>query len=341
MPVLAVCGHSGSGKTTLIEWVIPELVRRRLRVAAVKHDVHAIQIDRPGKDSDRLFTAGADVYLRGSSEHLVRRHHRDSAEFDVELRDIRRSYDVVLVEGFKHSPWPKVWLLGAGERLPPADVAAVLDIYPRDADRAARFLALIDDQLPRQWRQTPVYGGILIGGASRRMGRPKHLLRAADASWIEQIAAVAGDAVERLVVVGSGELPPGLTGITRLPDAADCDGPLAGMLAARRWAPDAGWLFMACDMPDISRAAIDWLLSQRAPGRWAVLPRLSGQDRIEPLFAYYDPRIATVLEDMAGSRRFGFQHLLANQACLCPRVPESLVPAWRNVNTPDDLALAR
>ena len=54
-PVLAVCGFSGSGKTTLLESVVGELSRRGLSVGVVKHDAHGIQIDRPGKDSDRLF----------------------------------------------------------------------------------------------------------------------------------------------------------------------------------------------------------------------------------------------------------------------------------------------
>lgn len=341
MPVLAVCGHSGSGKTTLIERVLPELVRRGLRIAVIKHDVHAIQIDRPGKDSDRLFTAGADVLLRGVGEQLIRCHPRDSAEPAADWRDIERRYDLVLVEGFKHSLLPKVWLLGAGEQAPPAATTGLLDIYPRDIDRPARLLALIDAQLPRQWRQTPLYGGILIGGASRRMGEPKHLLPAGAASWIEHAVAVVGASVERLAIIGSGALPPALGGVTRLPDVAHCDGPLAGMLAALRWAPDAGWLFVACDMPDISRAAIDWLLAQRAPGRWAVLPRLPARDRIEPLFAWYDPRIAARLEELAHGRARGFQALSDDPACLCPQVPDALVTAWRNVNTPAGLTASR
>jgi molybdopterin-guanine dinucleotide biosynthesis protein MobB len=338
MPVLAISGHSGSGKTTLIERVVPEILKQRLRVAVIKHDVHTIQIDSPGKDSDRLFNAGADIFLHGETEYLVRQHHGnrvEPADLSACLRDIRHRYDVVLVEGFKRSTLPKVWLLADGEQSPPAGIVGVLDSYARDADRATRLLALIADQGGRQWRQTPVYGGILIGGASRRMGEPKHLLRDGAETWIEKTATVVGAAVEQLVIIGPGQLPQALAGVTRLPDVARCDGPLAGMLAALRWAPDAGWLFVACDMPAISPAAIEWLLSQRAPGRWAVLPRLSVEPQIEPLFAYYDPRMAATLESLAHGQRAGFQSLMSHAASACPRVPDLLAGAWRNINAPD------
>ncbi len=64
-PVLAVCGFSGSGKTTLLETAIPRLVERGLAVAVVKHAAHGFQVDRAGKDSERLFRAGATIVLSG------------------------------------------------------------------------------------------------------------------------------------------------------------------------------------------------------------------------------------------------------------------------------------
>ena len=57
LPVLGVCGWSGSGKTTLIEAILPAFRAKGLKIAVIKHDVHGLDIDRPGKDSDRLFRA--------------------------------------------------------------------------------------------------------------------------------------------------------------------------------------------------------------------------------------------------------------------------------------------
>ena len=72
-PVLAVCGFSGSGKTTLLEAVIPNLVKRGLAIAVVKHDAHGFEVDKPGKDSDRLFRAGATIALSGPGQQFERR----------------------------------------------------------------------------------------------------------------------------------------------------------------------------------------------------------------------------------------------------------------------------
>ena len=72
--ILGVCGWSDSGKTALIEAVLLRLCKTGLRIAVVKHDVHGLNIDHPGKDSDRFFQAGADVFLQGPQEEVLRLH---------------------------------------------------------------------------------------------------------------------------------------------------------------------------------------------------------------------------------------------------------------------------
>jgi len=138
--LLAVCGHSGSGKTTLIEAATRRLRRRGLAVAVVKHDVHGMNIDRRGKDSDRLFRSGADVFLHGPRERLARLHSGDFAE-------LLRRYDLVLVEGWKRAPLPKVWLLGPGESDAPRGVGRILAILPRGVKRLDAFMAILEKRL--------------------------------------------------------------------------------------------------------------------------------------------------------------------------------------------------
>jgi len=76
-PAFGICGWSGSGKTSLIESVVPHLCKKGLKVAVLKHTDHEIQVDHPGKDSDRLFRSGADVFLKGSQEGLMRSREGD------------------------------------------------------------------------------------------------------------------------------------------------------------------------------------------------------------------------------------------------------------------------
>lgn len=102
-------GKSGSGKTTLLEKVIAELVRRGLRIGAIKHDAHRFDIDHPGKDSHRLAAAGAVVTLISSPEKLalVRRHDAAPGIEEI-LRVYFDDVDLVLIEGFKRSGLPKI-----------------------------------------------------------------------------------------------------------------------------------------------------------------------------------------------------------------------------------------
>ncbi|MCP4902086.1 MAG: molybdopterin-guanine dinucleotide biosynthesis protein B, partial [bacterium] len=109
-PIVVVSGYSGSGKTTLLEAAIPRLTSCGLRVAAIKHDAHGLKLDTEGKDSYRLFRAGADVMVSGPEESALRRHSSDQYNLDDTLALLLRDHDVVLVEGHKATPLPKVWL---------------------------------------------------------------------------------------------------------------------------------------------------------------------------------------------------------------------------------------
>jgi len=121
MKVFGFAGWSGSGKTTLIEKLIPRLVARGLRVSLIKHAHHTFDVDQPGKDSYRHRHAGASEILVTSSRRWVLMHELRGAHepsFDEQLRHLSPC-DVLLVEGFKFAPIPKleVWRAETGEGL--------------------------------------------------------------------------------------------------------------------------------------------------------------------------------------------------------------------------------
>ncbi len=333
-PALAVCGWSGSGKTTLLEAVVPELVRGGLAVAVVKHDAHGLDVDRPGKDSDRLFRAGADVLVHSPDEAFARR--RGPTDLAAALRELAAEHDLVLVEGHKATPLPKVWLASREDPAPPADVAGVVAVLPWDGDRAGRLLAIVRDRLPAMWRSVPVLGGVLIGGTSARMGRSKHLLTLGGTTFLARVAGALAPATAAVVLLGEGELPEGAAGFARLADAPGVAGPMAGILAAMRWAPDRAWVVAACDLPRVTPAAVEWLLAQRAPGRWAVIPRVG--PGVEPLLALYEPQARLPLERLAQSGARAPRLLAGHPRACVLAPPDQLAPCWANVNTPEDLA---
>ena len=334
-PVLAVCGWSGSGKTTLLEAVIPRLMACGLRVAVLKHDAHGPDVDRPGKDSDRLFHAGADVLVVGPGEAFERRRS-DGRSGAAAVAALLRCHDLVLVEGLKGTPLPKVWLARPGEPDLPAGVANVLAVLPWDAQRAGALLELVDRWLPRAWASVPLWAGILIGGGSTRMGRPKHLLERGGRTWTEHLAAALSPCVAGVALLGSGELPAALAPLPCLPDVPDVRGPLAGMLAAMRWQPHAAWVIAACDLPLVDEAAVRWLLAERRPGRWAVLPGRS-EEELEPLFALYEPQARALLEAVAAGDSPAPRLVAPHPKVATPAPPASLRRALANVNVPADL----
>ena len=108
IPIYSIVAYSGTGKTTFLEKLIPELKKRGLRVAVVKHDAHAFEIDREGKDSYRMTKAGAYVTGLISSEKAVLMENRP-VDFEQMVRKIE-NVDVILTEGYKYGKWPKIML---------------------------------------------------------------------------------------------------------------------------------------------------------------------------------------------------------------------------------------
>lgn len=348
-PVLAVCGFSGSGKTTLLEAAIPHLIARGLAVAAIKHDSHGFVVDKEGKDSERLFRAGATVALRGPGEQFLRRGTSSVLTLEAMLSDLARDHDLLLVEGHKDTPLPKLWVGNAETSTPPEHVTAVQERLPWNSDRLTALLKFIDRWLPKVWASRPLYAGLLVGGKSSRMGSPKQLLRFDGRTLGEIVARALSAAVSepelhrechslspKVAVLGAGPIPDELQCLLRVPDAPGLAGPIAGLLAAHRWAPQAAWILAACDHPWLSAADIRWLIHQRRPGTWAVLPR-QRDDHPYPTLALYEPQALTILEGallVRGADKVRIAELFNHpRTLIAPSFTRGLV----NVNTPQEL----
>lgn len=191
-------------------------------------------------------------------------------------------------------------------------------------------------QLQDVWSRRPVFAGMLVGGASTRMGRSKSLLGLDGISFAERIIKAVQDRVQRIVLLGDGPAPPVAERILRLPDVPGLAGPLAGMLAALRWAREACWVVVACDLPLLRGEAVDWLLGQRRPDRWAVLPKVVAE-RVEPLLAVYEPESRELLEKLAACGCLTPGRIADEPTVYTPTPPAPLRACWTNVNTPAEL----
>jgi molybdopterin-guanine dinucleotide biosynthesis adapter protein len=108
--IFGLAAWSGSGKTTLMVKLVPELVGRGLRVSTVKHAHHEFDLDQPGKDSWRHRQAGATEVMVASAARWALLHElRGEAEPGLDALVAHMSpVDLLLVEGFKRDPHPKL-----------------------------------------------------------------------------------------------------------------------------------------------------------------------------------------------------------------------------------------
>ncbi|PMR71831.1 molybdopterin-guanine dinucleotide biosynthesis protein B [Billgrantia endophytica] len=114
LPLLGIAAWSGTGKTTLLERLLPALEGRGLRTAVIKHAHHGFDVDQPGKDSHRLRQAGAAPMLVASRARwalMMETPGQREADLAQLVEMVRPLWpDLVLVEGFKAWPLPKLEL---------------------------------------------------------------------------------------------------------------------------------------------------------------------------------------------------------------------------------------
>ena len=111
--ILAVSGVKNSGKTTLITKLLPELKKCGLQVAVIKHDGHDFEADVPGTDSWKYAQAGADgTCVFSAKKYMVVKYA--PAPSVEELIGAFPEADVILLEGFKYSEYPKIEVIRKG-----------------------------------------------------------------------------------------------------------------------------------------------------------------------------------------------------------------------------------
>ena len=109
IPIVSIVGKSGSGKTTLLEQVIGRLTGKGHRVGTIKHDAHDFEIDYEGKDSWRHKQAGAStVVLASRNKVAVVKDVKKEWSLERLALAFADDHDIIITEGFKQSPFPKI-----------------------------------------------------------------------------------------------------------------------------------------------------------------------------------------------------------------------------------------
>ncbi|MDX2058343.1 MAG: molybdopterin-guanine dinucleotide biosynthesis protein B [Gemmatimonadales bacterium] len=166
MRIVSIIGLKDAGKTTLLVALARELHRRGRRVATIKHATHPADLDREGTDTWRHYHEGlADgVLIASPGVRAVFERRADDTDPETLARRYFADRDIVLVEGFKSAPLPKIEIFRTAVGPSPLVAAA--------ADKS-HWVAVVSD--------TAVAGVTCP------------VLRFTDTMWLQLLAALAWD----------------------------------------------------------------------------------------------------------------------------------------------------
>lgn len=184
-----------------------------------------------------------------------------------------------------------------------------------------------------------IWGLVLTGGRSRRMGRDKALLERDGSTQLAHAVQLLSRHVDRVFVSTRPDQADEAERrqFEQITDRYSDIGPVAGILSALDSFADVSWLVLACDLPNVDDETIAFLLRAQSVQPFTAF-RSSNDNLPEPLCAIYRPAARSLIA--------GF----VNDGLVCPRkilirsdthLLELPNPsALDNVNTPEDLTRA-
>jgi len=185
--------------------------------------------------------------------------------------------------------------------------------------------------------------GILVGGQAKRLGGvQKALLRPpqaseTDASLLARLLRMGRAAGLEVVLLGQATLGAAAEGVLQLPDAEPRVGPLGGLASLLAHAGLRPAVAIACDMPYVTPALLDRLLSE-APGATVLAARDPHGDKWQAMFVRYASReVRPIVSAALAAGQHSFQQLFARLPVTELRLAPSEHEALRDWDTPEDM----
>jgi len=170
------------------------------------------------------------------------------------------------------------------------------------------------------------------------MGRDKALLERDGQSQLQYAFSLLQDVTARQFVStrADQQADPERQRFPQITDRYDDMGPIAGILSALETEPDADWLVLACDLPNLNTQTLDYLVENAAQDRPFTAYRSSHDGLPEPLCAIYRSGSARTIQAFVDDGIVCPRKMLISSDTLLLEQPDPA--ALDNVNTPDDLA---
>lgn len=315
--LFAISGVKNSGKTTLIAKLIPILTEKGLKVATIKHDGHEFAPDVPGTDTWAHLQAGAlGTAIFSDTKFMVVK--QEAGVTETRLQEMFPEADLILLEGFKYSSYPKMEILRQGNSetgiCPKENLVAWVSDFLQDPElEAEQGIPLLDLNDPEQiaeyiiafwYARTQMSMILLAGGLSSRMGSDKADLCWNGKTFLEhQIEKGKRLGITDIVVSGYRGIR---CDLPVAPDRYEQKGPLGGMESCMRQVKNRRCLVLSVDVPLIPvKELVGLVLETMTYGRNVVLHQEKQQSRAlilqhgerqEPLIGVYDTNMADEME---------------------------------------------
>ncbi len=190
--------------------------------------------------------------------------------------------------------------------------------------------------------KSPLFGLLLAGGRSTRMGRNKASMVIGADGLNQGQRAVQGllpFCQKVFLSLREGQAAPeGCEHLEIVRDNPSISGPLAGILAAFEREPYAAWLVMACDLPFVTPEVLRKLIHARREGADFIAYASATDGLPEPLCAIYEPGSRATLRRHAERNHLCPRHIMIEEHTTLLELPPSCRRALENMNTPEDIA---
>jgi len=134
-----------------------------------------------------------------------------------------------------------------------------------------------------------IYGLILAGGFSRRMGQDKALMVYHSQPQIDYVYELLSRKCSKVFLSKRPDQKP-YKQFSSIDDDLEFShiGPLGGILSAMKAYSDVAWLVMACDLPFVTHETLEFLIENHDPQKMATAFKSVYDNLPEPLCALWE-----------------------------------------------------
>jgi len=192
---------------------------------------------------------------------------------------------------------------------------------------------------------TPCTGVILSGGLSTRFsGKDKSFIRLENQYIIDSIYSIFQELFDEIILVTNNPMAYIHLDATIVTDIFPTRSSLTGLHAGLNYSSNNYSFIVACDTPFLKKELIGAIINHIEPNVDAVVPETS--KGLEPLFAVYSKKCLKPIEHQLNQKKLKVRSFLKKvRTTFFPenkiREIDPDLKSFFNINTPDDLAIAK